>query len=390
MRKRVISFIAFIRRLSLVLLCCFFSHNAYAFENGRLILWTRADDSLPLLRSAAERFTQKTGIPVEVTAPPGMLDRFQFLAESGQGPDMLIWAHDRVGEWLEMGLIQAIKPSPHLLQRIPAMAWQGFTLGQSLVGYPLALESPALIVNPNLVPVPPRRFEEIPALEAELSKQGVKSLLWEYSNAYYTWAMLSAGAQAAPIAEQLKQAVVLQNLRWLASWFDNGLLPKGSDYIDMERGFNRGKVAMMISGPWAWNNLRRSKTPFTISPLPSLHGQPCRPFVGVTGLVLAARSPNLHLAKKFIEEELYGTETQLSLFRPGGMRGVPADKTAMRQLYADPLLRKQYQIIKEGQLMPNTPDVRLFWSTVGTALFNLGLGRQTADEAYLNILKRMQ
>lgn len=371
------------------LISIFINSNAYAFETGKLLLWARADGSLPVLRAAAQRFSARTGIAVEVTSPPGMLDRFQLLAESGQGPDMLIWAHDRVGEWSEMGLIRSITPKTSLQKRIPALAWQGFTVHNKIVGYPLALESPTLIINPKWVSVPPRSFEEIQTLEPQLSKQGVQTLLWEYTNAYYSWSILSAGAQPEFILKQLEQPTILNNLQWLENWLAAGMMPRGTDYIDMERGFNQGKVAMMISGPWAWDNLRRSKTPFVLAPLPTLHGHPCLPFVGVTGLVLATRSPNEHLARKFIEEEVYGNQTQLELFSPGGMRGVPADITIMRQLYRDPLLRHQYQIIRSGQVMPNVPEMRLFWSTVGTALFNLGLGRQTPGEAHRNIIQRM-
>lgn len=379
-----------LRVLIPVFLNALFSLNANAFEAGKLLLWVRADGSLPVLRAAAERFTARTGIAVEVTSPPGMLDRFQLLAEGGQGPDMLIWAHDRVGEWVEMGLIKPITPKDSLKKRIPTLAWQGFTVNKKIVGYPLALESPTLIVNPKWVPTPPHSFEEIPALEAQLSRQGVQALLWEYSNAYYSWSFLSAGAQPGSLIKQLEQPAILSNLSWLEDWLAAGMMPRGTDYIDMERGFNQGKVAMMISGPWAWDNLRRSKIPFVLAPLPTLHGHPCLPFVGITGLVLASRSPNEHLARKFIEEEVYGNQTQLALFSPGGMRGVPADIATMRQFYGDTLLRRQYQIIRGGQLMPNTPEMRLFWSTVGNALFNLGLGRQTAEEAHKNILQRMK
>ena len=35
----------------------------------------------------------------------------------------------------------------------------------------------------------------------------------------------------------------------------SGVMPKGSGYAEMEAAFNKGEVAMMITGPWAWDNI---------------------------------------------------------------------------------------------------------------------------------------
>ncbi|MCK7500394.1 MAG: extracellular solute-binding protein [Comamonadaceae bacterium] len=42
----------------------------------------------------------------------------------------------------------------------------------------------------------------------------------------------------------------------------------------MEAAFNKGEVAMMISGPWAWDNVRKSKIDFGVAPIPDVGGKP--------------------------------------------------------------------------------------------------------------------
>ncbi len=42
----------------------------------------------------------------------------------------------------------------------------------------------------------------------------------------------------------------------------------------MEAAMNKGDVAMMISGPWAWANLKKAKIDFGVAPIPSIGGKP--------------------------------------------------------------------------------------------------------------------
>jgi len=42
----------------------------------------------------------------------------------------------------------------------------------------------------------------------------------------------------------------------------------------MEAAFNKGDVAMMITGPWAWDNLKKSNIDFAVAPIPDVAGKP--------------------------------------------------------------------------------------------------------------------
>lgn len=357
-------------------------------------LWTRADASLPLLREAAQRFSQRTGIAVEVSAPPGMLDRFQALAQNGQGPDLLIWAHDRVGEWVEMGLLAPVPASPVVSRQLLPQGWQGFYRAGQHWGWPLMLEAPSLIINRAHVQQAPRSLAEVDALRPQLLARGVAPLKWEYMNAYYSWPMLDPGLTVLAPAGQLRPAAVaepavVQRLQQLQRWMAAGNMPFSADYIDMEREFNRGQLAMMIAGPWAFDNLRRSRIDFELAPVPGLDGQPVPSFVGVVGVMLNAHSTQAHAARKFVEEVLLDPAIQQHLYRAHGMAGVPSHKQALRALWSDRLLRQQVRLIHRGVLMPSDVRMRQVWSTLGSALFNMGYGRQTPAEALQQAASRL-
>jgi hypothetical protein len=69
-------------------------------------------------------------------------------------------------------------------------------------------------------------------------------------------------------------------LEEIVGLIDGGIMPRGASYSVMEQQMNRGNLAMMISGPWAWSNLRRSGIDFGVAPVPGINGNPGRPFVG--------------------------------------------------------------------------------------------------------------
>lgn len=351
-----------------------------------LQLWTRADSSLPLIREAASRFTARTGIAVEVSAPPAMLERFQALAQTGQGPDLLIWAHDRVGEWLDMGLLEPVRPQPALRSSLLEKGWQGFSRHGQLWGWPLELEAPSLILNSALLQQAPRTLDEVLVIEQRLQGSGIHAIKWDYMNAYYSWPMLDPALTALFPGGQLHaagaaQPAVRQRLERLQAWMAAGGMPFTADYIDMEREFNNGRLAMMVAGPWAWDNLRRSQIKYTLAPVPGIAGAPAPSFVGVVGVMLSRSSLHKDAARKFVQEVLLDAGLQQRLYRGAGFAGVPSHREALRALWREPLMRQQARIVNGGVLMPNSPEMRRVWSVLGSALFNVGYSRQTPGAA---------
>jgi maltose-binding protein MalE len=85
-------------------------------------------------------------------------------------------------------------------------------------------------------------------------------------------------------------------------------MPRGARYAEMEAQFARGKVAMMISGPWAWDNVRKVGIDFGVAPIPAVAGQPAKPFVGVLGCMVSAPSKLKDVAREFLENHLLQVE----------------------------------------------------------------------------------
>ncbi|NKI92084.1 extracellular solute-binding protein, partial [Rhizobacter sp. SG703] len=76
---------------------------AQAAEPGKLLVWINGDKGYNGLAKVGEEFTAKTGVQVVVEHPEDAPNKFQQAAAAGKGPDIWIWPHDRIGEWIAGG-----------------------------------------------------------------------------------------------------------------------------------------------------------------------------------------------------------------------------------------------------------------------------------------------
>ena len=69
----------------------------------------------------------------------------------GKGPDIASWAHDRIGEWSDAGLLKPLKINEDFRASFLPKALEAVTHKKQIWGYPLALEWVSLICNKKLV-----------------------------------------------------------------------------------------------------------------------------------------------------------------------------------------------------------------------------------------------
>jgi maltose/maltodextrin transport system substrate-binding protein len=348
------------------------------------------------LRAVGERFTAATGVPL-VVETPDPLDgpaRFQQAAASGKGPDLYVYAHDRVGEWAAAGILHALEPPRRLREDIDPLAWQGFTQRGRVWGWPLAIEAVTLIHNRALVPEPPKSFDELVAIDDRLARDGRRAILWDYTNTYFTWPLLAAGGTHAfaprgdgthdPRRTGVASPGALRGAAWLARLLREGRMPVGSGYPEMEAAMAQGRVAMMINGPWAWVNLRRVGIDFGLARLPAVDGAPAAPFVGVKGLMLNRATRVRELAVEFVEQHLL-TPEGLALVDRAEPIGAPASRSYAALLARDAVVGPRVAAIlasaRDGIVTPGIPEMGRFWSAMKTSLTLISEGRQTPEQA---------
>lgn len=382
---------------ALVAIGAFGAGQAVAAEPGKLLVWYSVDGAKGMAR-VAEEFTKKTGVPVTVEAPEDGPGKFQQAAAAGKGPDIWIWAHDRIGEWIAGGLIQPLSPSKKIQAEIDPLAWKAFSVGGKTWGYPYSIEAIGLVYNKALVKTPPKTFEEVMALDKTLSGQGKKAILWDYTNTYFTWPLLSAGGGYAfkqkpdgtydPNDTGVNNAGAVAGVTLLDKLLREKYMPEGSGYAEMEGGMAQGKVAMMINGPWSWDNLKKAKIDFGVAKIPMVNGKKASPFVGVKGIMINKASPNKDLATEFIENYVLQVKG-LKMINEAEAIGVPANIAYYNELKADPNIAAVMASAQDGLPMPNNPEMGRFWSAMVSSLGNVMEARQSPKEAMDAAAKRI-
>lgn len=363
-----------------------------------LVVWINGDKGYNGLAEVGKKFTAATGVEVKVEHPESATDKFQTAAAAGKGPDVFLWAHDRLGEWQAAGLVAEVKPGAAVKSAIEQKGWDAFTIGGKTWGYPVAFEAVGLLYNKALVPEPPATWEEIPALHKKLQKDGKSAILWDYKNTYFTYGLLAAkGGYAFKRLDDgsydandigVNNDGAVAGLETLVKMIDDGIMAKGAGYGEMEAGMAAGEIAMIINGPWGWANIEKANIDYGVAPLPTLGGQPSSPFVGVLGAMVNQASKNKEVAVEFIENYLLAPEN-LELIDNDKKIGVPAVKAFYAKLSGDAKIAATMENVKAGTLMPNNPEMGKFWDAMGPALENATQGRQKPKEALDAAYKRI-
>src|SRR6266850_3756331 len=114
--------------------------NLFAWTNGELLILMDADRGQALKATAAKKFENDFVFKVTIEDPEEITDSFPIAAQMAKGPDIVIWAHDKVGEWADAGLIAPVQISEEFSRMFFPKAWQAVRHDNRTWGYPIALE----------------------------------------------------------------------------------------------------------------------------------------------------------------------------------------------------------------------------------------------------------
>jgi maltose/maltodextrin transport system substrate-binding protein len=387
-------------RISLlgILVFCF-AIRASGWTDGELLVWINGDKGYRGLAEVGKRFEKDRGVSVKVETPDNLTGKFQSTAQSGQGPDIVLWAHDRIGEWADDGILRAPEIKDEFKHNFLPMSWDAVTYNGRVWGYPLALEAVSLIYNKKFVTgTPPAQLSQVPAFAKELRAQNpdIIPIMWDYNTPYFSWPFLASGG-GYPFRKTAKgydvQDIGVNNsgavlgLEAIVELIHIGVMPRGASYSVSDQKMTGGELAMMVSGPWAWANLQKSGIDFGLASLPGVGGNPGRPFVGVLTALINHSTPNTDLAQQFIEKYV-DTSDGLKTVDADVPIGVPALKSLLDEMVANnPLIKTTFESAQNGVLMPNIPQMGKFWSSMAAA-FQIATNGQASPQAALDEAKK--
>jgi maltose/maltodextrin transport system substrate-binding protein len=293
-----------------------------------------------------------------------------------RGPDVFIWPHDRIGEWVQAGFISAVSPKANLQRDIASAFWQAVQFDGETYGYPVAVEGPTQICNADLVDEPFDTFDAV--IDANIPAN-VKPLMFDYTNVYFSYGMLTSeggyaferdGDSYDPSSTGINNFGSRQGILAIKELVDLDLLPKGTAYGEMDNAFKEEKAACVINGPWSWGGYEEAGIDFFLGPYPSVNFGNPKGFLGVIVAVITEQSPNKTLAKQFIEEYVLTVGGLSDIYEEQSL-GVATYGPFMDTLSGEARLTSAFEVYSNGEPMPNIPKMARFWTHAQPAISDI-------------------
>jgi arabinogalactan oligomer / maltooligosaccharide transport system permease protein len=262
------------------------------------------------LEQIAARFEAERHVSVTLLAIPyeAYLSKLEAAIPRGNGPDVFLGPHNRLGEYLLHALVAPASetfPDDDLESYEPA-AVAAITHDGQRWAVPLASKCVALYVNTDLLPAPPRTLDEIVAKKDALRSResGVWPLVYESQSVYYHAAFLHAFGGTLFADEQFAMVgpAAERSLDKTRELTDKGIVPQEPSGDLVKQLFASGKAATAMSGPWLAGDLESagSKVRYEVVPLPSIDGAGrMRPYLTVEGAFLTGEGSRREDARAF-------------------------------------------------------------------------------------------
>jgi len=363
--------------------------------NVDLVIWTDADRS-KAVQKYADEFAAENGVTVKVQIATDTRTQFKDATKVGKGPDVIVGAHDWLGELVQNSTVAPINLSADVAKKFLPKAIEATKFNGQSYGVPYAVENIGLMYNKDLVPTPPKTMDELVSMGEKLVKEGkAKGVLSQFvskvGNAYFAYPYLSAFPEGGIFATKANgdydpnKVIVntpdsVKGGDVLAELGKKKILSTNVDDTNQDALFDTKKVPFMISGPWSVAKAKEAGINYGIAPLPSLTGGgEMRPFLGVQMFYVSSKAKNAALAQEFVTNYVPRKDVQLALFEVG--KRPPALAEAYATVAAtDPDVKAWYEAGVKGSPMPNIPAMNYVWGPFGQATADIIAGKAGAKE----------
>lgn len=258
---------------------------------GGVVLWHpyRGGEEAAL-KQIVQRFEAERGVKVTALAVPyeAYLSKLQAAIPRGNGPDVFIGPHNRLGEYLLHRLAVPVGdafPDADLGLFDPVTV-EAVTHEGARYAVPLASKSLALYYDTRVFAEPPRTLGDVIAKKSSL-EPGVWPLAYESHSAYYHAPFLHAyGGALFDGGFAMTGEPAEHSLEAVRALVVSRVVPDEASGDLVKQLFSSGKAAAVISGPWLAGDLDDA-LPYAVAPLPAIASAGAmRPLLTVDGTFL--------------------------------------------------------------------------------------------------------
>lgn len=347
-----------------------------AASAGSLTVWVDTE-RVDALQTAADAYTEQTGVEVDLVGKnvDDTKDDFIQQAPTGEGPDIIMGAHDWLGELTTNGVVAPLELGDSADSYLP-VALQASTYDGTVFMLPYAVENIAVMRNTELIPEAATSFDDMIAkgkaagldqpFVVEQGAEGNPFHLYPFQTAFGA-PVFGTDANGSYDATdlQLGNEGGLKFADWLSAQGKAGTLNTDIDGEIAKQQFLDGKAAFWLTGPWNVAAAQDAGIDIAIDQIPSPTDEPASPFAGVKGFFVSSESANKVAANDFLVNYLGTADVQYQLFEAGNM--LPALTEAADKAAADPIVGGFQAVGGDAVPMPAIPAMGAVWQYWGVA-----------------------
>lgn len=361
--------------------------------NADLVIWAdqkKADS----LKEIAKSWGQEQGITVAVQIVANDLQpAFITANQAGNGPDIVMGAHDWIGNLVQNSAIRPVVLSPEAEANYSDVALKAVTYDGQIYGTPYAVECLGLFVNKALTQVTePATIEEmIEAGTAAGTELILSQAVDEKGDAYnmepiYTAAggyLFGKNPDGSYNSKDLGigKEGSMRAAEKIGQLGKQGVLRKSVTTANHISLFTDAKAPYLISGPWALADIKKAGIDYQLSRIPGfgdIEGSQARPFAGVNCFYVASNGKNKAFAETFVADAAKDMTFAASMFPSNELP--PAQKDLAEKLKAEqPDMVTFAEMSAQADPMPAIPAMSSVWEPFGRAQANIVAGADPAS-----------
>ena len=310
----------------------------------------------------------------------GFNSKLEAAIPRGNGPDLFIAAHERLGSWIPSGLVA---PNTEPFEDAPPVVEQALFHDGKTYGQPLAVKTLALFLNSDLIERPPRTTEDLLDLAEAERAAGRIGLAYQSTEPYFhaPWMHGFGGALLQDGAINLHRPGAVSALQFARDLLQRGLIPEEPTGALVTQLFNDGNAGMVINGPWFLGEVD-PEINVQVVPLPMVSetGEPASPYLTVEAIQVSAHSLRKQDARRFARW-LVSTDPAIERAIRGRQTVATQSAHLDPRVADDPILSAFRIQMERSHPMATDPALAASWEPLARAIRRVMRGAASPDEA---------
>ncbi len=330
-------------------------------------------------------------VTIDLSKPDDVQAALNTAIPAGEGPDILAWANDHIGDLSLLGYIVPLEKyeitKDFLTSIYEPTAVNGVILNDTIYALPETQEGIALVYNKAVateeyLPTDPTNFQDLldkaTAFQTATGNTLVCNQGFGGSDAYHMSPIYFGFGVPSYVDDEGTAFMNTPEAVAAATWLQqfSAVSLKEQSYDICNANLQEGKVGMWWTGPWAIAGLIEKGVDFGIMGMG-------KPFVGIKTLMVTQNGVDRgnDLAAIDVIKYFTGADAQKKLALVN--KTIPAATAALNspEVQADPVIAAFGKALNIGIPMSNSPFASCQWAPVGDASLAVWSGEQQPQEA---------